>query len=121
MKKHALVTIAATFLALPGMAAAQELEGVRDLVLAAGQILNLIIPIIITIALIVFFWGLVQYIYKSGEEDSREVAIRRMVGGVVAFFVIVSLWGLVYFLQQALNIRDINSMSIPTINRYVPY
>jgi hypothetical protein len=97
------------------------LRNLENLVRAIGNILNIVVPIIITIALIVFFWGLVQYIYKSGDEEAREVAVRRIVGGVIAFFVIVSLWGLVYFLQEATGIRANNTVNvIPTVQRYQP-
>lgn len=57
-------------------------------------------------ALIVFFWGLVKYIGKSGDGDGTAEGRRLMVWGVIGFFVLFSLWGIVAFLQLQVNIRN---------------
>ncbi len=89
------------------------LTNVEDLIQSVGNILNLVVPIVITVALIVFFWGLIKYISSSDSDDGRKIAVRRMVGGVVAFFVIVSLWGLVRFLQNSLGITNNSNAQVP--------
>jgi hypothetical protein len=60
-------------------------------------------------ALVVFFWGLVKFIAHSGDDDGVEEGRRLMVWGVVAFFVLVSIWGIVYYLEGNLGLQSPNS------------
>ena len=47
---------------------------VHNLTSGAGGILNITIPVLIAAAIVVFFWGLVQYIRKSGEDKGEGAA-----------------------------------------------
>ena len=73
---------------------------------------NLLIPIVFALALLYFFWGLATYILSSGDPEKKEEGRNKMVWGIVALFVMASIWGLVNFLQDAL---DIDEGSAPTI------
>lgn len=57
--------------------------------------INQIVLLITAASLLVFFWGLAQFILKSG--DSKEHAKGRslMMWGVIIFFVMGSLWGII--------------------------
>lgn len=99
MKKLAL-TIGA--LALPFVAFAQGLENVKTLVGSIGDVVNLLIPIVFAIALLVFFWGLVKYIFGKGED--KEQAKKTMIYGVIALFVMAAVWGLVAWIGSAVGI-----------------
>jgi len=98
MKKLAL-TIGA--LALPLVSFAQ-LENVSDLVGSIGGLINQIIPILFALALLGFFYGLVMYIF--GAEDNKDKAKKTMIWGVVALFVMASVWGLVNWLGNAVGV-----------------
>ena len=58
-------------------------------------ILNPIIILMFVIALLVFFWGLVEFIYKAGSEDGREVGKRNMMWGIVGMFIMVAVYGII--------------------------
>jgi len=64
-----------------------------------GGTLSAFIPAFIGFALLVFIWGVVQFIATS-EEKKREEGRRRMVWGLIGLFVIVSVWGLVALIQS---------------------
>ncbi len=99
---------------LPVFTFAQQLENVDNLVSSVGDIINKIIPIMFTIALLGFFYGLVKYIF--GDQD-REAAKKTMVWGVVALFVMAAVWGLVNFIGDAVGIdRD----SAPDVGNLIP-
>lgn len=53
-----------------------------------------------------FVWGLVKFIYNAADTKEHEEGKRYIVWGVVAFFVLVSLWGLVRFLSESLNLEN---------------
>ncbi|MBI2482418.1 MAG: hypothetical protein HYV76_02580 [Candidatus Vogelbacteria bacterium] len=65
-----------------------------------GGILNPLIGLIIGLALIYFIWGLANLIRNTGDEKAREEAKQMMIWGVIALFVMVSVWGLVGILTQ---------------------
>lgn len=104
----------------PMLAFAQQgnLGGVRSLVQEFGQILNdLVIPILFALAIIYFFWGLVKYIKSAG--DPKEAAAGRsiMIWGIIALVVMVSVYGLIAWVQTAFNITggaDIPN-NLPTV------
>ena len=69
-----------------------------------NTVINLLVPIIISIALVVFFWGLVQLLMNIGED--RKKAINLMIWGVVAIFVMVSIWGIIRLLQNTFKVNN---------------
>jgi hypothetical protein len=70
---------------------------------ALGQIANLInqlVPLLIALALVFFLWGVVTFILAAGDEDARSAGKSKMFWGIIALFVIVSVWGLVGLLNE---------------------
>ncbi|KKT14382.1 MAG: hypothetical protein UW83_C0028G0006 [Parcubacteria group bacterium GW2011_GWD1_44_9] len=79
--------------------------GVKDLIRAVGGLINPIIAILVGVALLAFFWGLAKFIFRvGGDEKAVEEGKRIMKWGLIALFVMVSVWGIVKFMQRALNL-----------------
>lgn len=81
---------------------------------AKNLIIQIIIPLVFALALLLFFWGVAKYIWSEGQgkEDGRKI----MIWGVVALFVMTSVWGIVRFIQQDfLGGSNTSSMPIPTL------
>ena len=101
MKRLRNISRTFTYLAvvalLPVVANAQDLKGIIREVTA---ILSLVIKLLIGLALIWFIWEVAQYIGKGGDKK----AIEGMVWGVVALFVMVSVWGLVELINTSFGI-----------------
>ena len=87
-----------------------------DAVVAVGELVAQLIPVIIAIGLLFFIWGLVQFILASGSEDAKEVGKRRMVWGVTTLFVIVSVWGLVGLLGEITGIETGGTIETPSVD-----
>lgn len=66
--------------------------------------LNALIPILVSVALLVFVWGLAEYIFQAGDKSSVETGRNRMIAGVVGLFVIAAIWGLVQILASTLSL-----------------
>lgn len=97
MKKFSLVST--LFLALPLVALAQgTLAPIQTLIASVGNIIALLIPISIGAAMLFFFWGLIQYIRNPGDKNGRKT----MIIGIVALFIMVSIWGIIRLAQTAL-------------------
>ncbi|MDE2399916.1 MAG: hypothetical protein KGL67_02835 [Patescibacteria group bacterium] len=60
----------------------------------AQNILNSIIPILVSLGLVFFIWGVVQYVIAGGEEAKKR-GRDRIIYGIIGLAVITSLWGLV--------------------------
>ena len=90
-------------LAFPAVAFAQ-LGNVTDLLESIQGIVDLLIPIAIGLAFLAFIWGLAVFIFKAGDEEAKEKGRRIMIGGIIALFVILAIWGILEFIGNALGI-----------------
>jgi len=101
-------------LMLPAITFAQTIQTV---IATVGNILNLLIPIVITLAVIYFFWGVAKYILNADNEEKKAEGRSIMIYGIIALFVIVSVWGLIGLLGNTFNVGQGGSGSgfIPTL------
>ncbi len=81
-----------------------EAHGISGLISATQKLVDLLIPIVFAVALLVFLWGLGIFVFKAGSEEARTEGRRLMFWGVIALFVMSSIWGLVAFLVDGLGI-----------------
>ncbi len=85
---------------LPTLASAQTLtEQLRG----AGTLLNALIGVFIALAIVVFFWGLIKYLWGANAENASE-GLKLMFWGLIAVFVMVSVWGIIALLQRSFNV-----------------
>ncbi len=66
------------------------------------------IPVLIGLGALLFVWGLVVFVLNTsrGNEDGIENGKRLMIWGIIALFVMVSVWGLVGVLNQFTGIEQ---------------
>ena len=84
-----------------------------------GKLVGAALPIVVALALLAFFWGLVKYIFAQGNEDAKADGKKIMIWGLVALFVMVTVWGLVQFIADAVGIQqapDIDPPGVQGIN-----
>jgi len=65
---------------------------------AIGIILTPLISLIVSLAVAYFVWGVSKYILHGGDPEKRKEGYRMMIYGVIAIFVMVSVWGFVNML-----------------------
>ncbi len=95
------------FLLFPFVVSAQS-DGIRGLIRATGFLITLLIPVVAGFALLAFFWGLAKFIFRvGGDENAVEEGKRIMLWGIVALFVMLSIWGLVSFIRSGLGIPGV--------------
>jgi hypothetical protein len=82
-----------------------------DLVGKFITVLQAMVGLIMGISLLYFLWGIVRYISRYGDETARKESVRIMTQGVIALFVMVSIWGLVAILVNFLGAGS--TFSIP--------
>lgn len=99
--KKALIPGSVLFF-LPMVAFAQS--NIVNLLYLLMQIANLIIPLLIAVALIVFFWGLIKYIQGAGGEKGAS-GRNIMIAGIVGLFLMVSIWGIIRLIGNTVGIQ----------------
>jgi hypothetical protein len=103
MNRFITLSLAAGSVLLPAFASAQTLLNTLALV---NTFLNALIGLFITLAIVVFFWGLIRYLTNlKGGEGGKE-GIQIMLWGVVAIFVMVSIWGIIRLLQSTFRVTS---------------
>lgn len=80
-----------------------------------GSLISKFIPILFAIALIYFFWGLVEYIRAAGDPKKAAEGKSIMIYGIIAIAVMVSIYGLVAWLQTTLGVNGGTTPTLPTV------
>jgi hypothetical protein len=91
------VIISFFFLVLPLIAQA-AVGSFQELLTAFGSIIAKLIPLAVGVALLFFFWGVAKTIRGADNENTVAEGKRIMLWGIIALFVMVSIWGIVKFL-----------------------
>lgn len=77
---------------------------------------NYVVPFIFALALIAFIWGVMQYYLNPENEEKRSKGKEFIVGGLIALFVMVSVWGLVNILTGTFSSMKNTAPTIPSLN-----
>ena len=62
------------------------------------KLIGILVPIITAFALIMLMWSAVELI-RAGKDETRTEGRKKVMWGVIALFVLVSVWGIVVVLQ----------------------
>lgn len=65
------------------------------------DLIKLLIPLVVSVALLAFFWGIVKFLLAlGGDEKAIKEGRPFLVWGTVALFVIVSIFGILQFIHS---------------------
>ncbi len=112
MKKALSIITSLSFLSpfiafAQGPTAYEPLSNLVPFVYGLRNILANLIPILITIAIIIFFWGLIKYVRGQGKD--HVTGRNTMIAGLVSLFIMVTLWGILQFAANALGVQGFNT------------
>jgi hypothetical protein len=119
MKKISIfaATLLAPVLSFAQTSGTGQLQGIQGWIQGIKSIVSILIPIAAGLALLYFFYGLAKFILNSGDEEARGAGKQTMIWGIVALFVISSVWGITTFLGQQIGITNRGqNVNIPTFN-----
>ena len=98
---------------LSPMLAFAALGQINTLVEDITDIVDLLVPLLITLAVVMFFWGLVKYIANASDEAAKGEGKTLMIWGMIALFVMVALWGILGWFQSQLGLTGTVITSAP--------
>lgn len=67
--------------------------------------LNYIVPALITIAVVFFIWGVIQFM-TSSDEEQKKMARAKIINGLIGLFVIVAFWGIIAIVQRTFGVTS---------------
>lgn len=81
------------------------MQSVIDLIHKINEhILNPIIVIIFAAAVLVFLWGIMEYVRDAGSDKGRDTGRRHMIAGVFGMFIMVSVFGIINIILNTLGV-----------------
>lgn len=122
MKYRTSSLIIAAAAVLPSVASAQNqpagsLNFLTNMVRQFSSIVDMAMPIAVGILFIAFIVGLVKYVSgsSSGNSEGKSEGSKIMIAGVVALFVVTSIWGIIKFMQNFFGLDNSGSINVPTV------
>ena len=103
MKKY--IVLGGALVTVPSIAAAAG-GGFAGVLGVVSGLIGTAVPIIISLAVLYFLWGVAQYMLSS---DKKEEAKDKMLWGIIGLFVMVSIWGLVGLLSDTFDLDTTGS------------
>ncbi len=108
-----VVSLSAVLGAVPFFAFAVDADSILYTI---NRILNIVIPLLITIAVVYFIWGVIQYTI-SQDEEAKKGARSKIIQGIIGLFIILAFWALVDVIGSTFGLQNtqLDQTKIPCI------
>lgn len=113
MKKIVLLgSVLGTF---PVLAFASD-QNAFGIITILNTLLSWVIPVLITLAVVYFIWGVIQYTLSS-DEEAKKKARSKIIQGLIGLFVIVAFWGIIALITNTFGVgpEQLDPNAIPCI------
>ena len=88
---------------------------VEGIICKIGDFFTLLVPILITFAVLMFIYGVIMFVIAD-DEEAKTKGRDRIIYGIIGFAVIIALWGLVKLLTRTFGIDTGNqNINYPTV------
>jgi len=92
-----------------------SIDSIGDLIWIIGDFISALIPIAAAAALLGFFWGLAQYIFKAGDKEAKKEGKQIMIWGSIALFLISAIGGIISLLSGTLGFTPGGTITPPGV------
>lgn len=101
-----------------GMGTNADLSFFGNLIAGVGGLVRMLPPILLGIAVVVFFFFLIRYLIagKNSPED-RKKSLTGLLYSLLAIFIMVTLWGIIAFFGDAIGINPNVQVNAPVLPR----
>lgn len=73
---------------------------------ASCLLIKTIVPFLFSLATVAFIWGIIQFYLNPDNEEKRKKGKSFIIGGLIALFVMLSMWGLVAVLTGTFELSN---------------
>ncbi len=114
--------IGAVSVLLPSLALAQAgtIYNFSTLINRLDNVINLVIPFIVGLAVLVIIYGIFSFISSAGDEEKRATAKQFIIWGIIGVFVMLSVWGLVSILVNSFDLNGAGAQAAASGSGTVP-
>ncbi len=77
---------------------------------------NILIPLLMFIGVLVFIWGIVNYIPGGGNMEKRKTARGYIIYGLIGLFIMIGFWGITKVVFLTFNIQEGGAINMPSID-----
>ncbi len=89
---------------------------ITNILVFFSEILGMIGPILVALATLAFFWFLVMFIWKGGEDAAKKAeSVKGMGYSILALFVMVSIWGIIGLVGNIFGIGQGGGALVPQV------
>ena len=74
---------------------------------ASCSLIKIVVPFLFSLATAGFIWGIIQYFINPDNEEKRKEGKNYMTWGIIALFVMVSMWGLVGVFSNTFGVKTL--------------
>lgn len=85
-----------------------------SILVTINQLLNWIIPVLISLAVIYFIWGVIQYTVST-DEETKKGARSKIISGLIGLFVIVAFWGIINLVTRTFDVGSEITPPLPCV------
>ncbi|MFA5830671.1 MAG: hypothetical protein WC878_02460 [Candidatus Paceibacterota bacterium] len=100
MKKISFFFAGIGVFTIPLVAFAADINSLLDMLL---EVTMGIIKICGVLAFVAFFYGLVLFLFSNEDDKKKEQAKNIMAWGTLALFILVTIWGIIGFIQNTIG------------------
>ena len=102
-----------TFNPLVAFAQSPDAGPVKSVLENVLTFLKVVIPILITLALLVFGWGIIKLITAGEDVKKRTDAKGILTWGIIGIFVLTSMYGIITFVKDYIGIPENQPIQVP--------
>lgn len=113
MKKFTKASLFGVLFTLPMFAFAQNYGQINSWLSQVRTIINFLIPLAITLIFLAIIWNAYKLITSDGEEKAEYRG--DLIKMIVIFFVVLSIYGIVYFIGRTLGIGQGGTAAVPCV------
>lgn len=117
MKKLLASVSFGSFLPVVALAATTNADDAFSFLKILQNVVDAIIPFVIGLAVLVFIYGVFNFVTSAGDEEARANAKHLIIWGIIGIFVMVSVWGLVNILTGTFGL-DVTGTNQPSPRTY---
>jgi len=104
--KKIIASVSGAALLVPLLASAQALTDINSVAAKAKNLGDLVVGLAISLAVVWIIINIIRYLIAGNSDDKRKEGGKAILYGVVALFVILSIWGLVNILRTSFRTED---------------
>ena|SRR3989344_3052423 len=106
-------------LAFPFITSAQadalDTDWFTDALATLGNFLDLLVPFLVGLAVVLFLWGVLTYVMAGADDEKKKNARNFMIWGIIAIFVMVSVWGIIEILTNLFGTNVVTPPPTPQL------